>query len=366
MLYRNYGKTGKDISTIGFGGMRFANPLNLEESSELVLYAHSQGINYFDTAPMYCDDRSEGIMGAALSQLPRESYYVSSKCSRPSANELQKSLEQSLERLQVETIDFFHIWHLMNPDDWQKRLQGGAVEAAIRAKEQGLIRHLVCSSHMQGDELSAVLDENIFEGVLLGYNVLNFPYRSAAVKLAGSKGLGVVTMNPLGGGLIPQNPERFSFLAEDNAGGVVEAALRFNVSNPYISSALVGFSNKDEIDQAVAAMEKFTPDSEQRQSRIKQKIEAAFNDLCTGCGYCLPCPVDIPIPKYLDAYNQILLKQGERDAALDRLKWHWNLTGGKSKECIQCSLCEERCTQHLPIQQRLADLPVRKKELSSP
>ncbi|PLX92261.1 MAG: aldo/keto reductase [Desulfuromonas sp.] len=359
MIYKTYGATGKTISAIGFGGMRFANPQDREESDALVRYAHSKGINYFDTAPLYCDDQSEEIMGCALSQLPRDSYYISSKCSKHSADELRQSLERSLQRLQVESIDFFHVWHLMNPEDWQGRLAGGAIEAAIRAREEGLIKHLVCSSHMQGDDISAVLAENIFAGVLLGYNVLNFPYRSSAVESAGNAGLGVVSMNPLGGGLIPQNPQRFAFLADHYATDVVTAALRFNVSNPHITSALVGFSNSEEVDLAVTAMENFSPDSVQHQEELKKEIEASFDELCTGCGYCLPCPVDIPIPKYLDAYNQILLKNGDPQAALDRLKWHWNLTGAKSRDCTRCGACEERCTQHLPIIQRLTDLPVR-------
>lgn len=362
MFYKDYGKTGKEISVIGFGGMRFSNPEDRKECADLILYAHSRGVNYFDTAPVYCDDLSEEIMGVALSQLPRNSYYVSSKSGHHSADELRKSLERSLKRLRVDHIDFFHIWHLMNPSDWQQRLEGGAVHAAIKAKEEGLIKHLVCSSHMQGDELSSVLDEDIFEGVLLGYNVLNFPYRSAAVELAGAKKLGVITMNPLGGGLIPQNPERFSFLAESGDGNVVKAALRFNIANRHVTSALVGFSNIKEIDQALTAVDDCTPFSQQQEDLIKGKIVASFNDLCTGCGYCLPCPVDIPIPKYLDAYNMILLNHGNRKSALDRLKWHWNLTGENAGECTQCGLCEDRCTQHLPIRERLADLPVREKK----
>lgn len=365
MLTKSYGKTGKEVSIIGFGGMRFSNPKDLQESADLILYAHSKGINYFDTAPVYCEDRSEEIMGTALSQLPRDSYHISTKCSRHTAEELREHLERSLDRLKVESIDFFHIWHLINPADWQGRLKGGAVEEAIRAKEEGLIRHLVCSSHMQGDELVPVLDKGIFEGVLLGYNVLNFPYRSAAVELAGKQNLGVVTMNPLGGGLIPQNQERFAFLCDDRAQDVVSAALRFNVSNPHVTSALVGFSNMSEVDQAVAAVKDIEPIAPKQLAAIKEEIEASFNELCTGCGYCLPCPVDIPIPKYLDAYNHILLKHGDRKAALDRLKWHWNFTGEKAKDCIKCGQCEERCTQHLPIMQRLADLPIRTPEKSS-
>lgn len=358
MLTRAYGRTGEKVSVIGFGGMRFADPGDLQQCCDLILYAHSRGINYFDTAPLYCDDQSEAIMGNALAQLPRSSYYVTSKSSKHSGEELRCELERSLERLRVDCIDFYHIWHLMNPEDWQQRLQGGAVEAAIKAREEGLIRHLVFSSHMRGDEISLVLAEDIFAGVLLGYNVLNFPFRTAAVEAAGKKQLGVVTMNPLGGGLIPQNPERFAFLTQGGQ-NLVSAALGFNLSHPSITSALVGFANRGEVDLAVAAVSGFQPIDAEQLHAIEASLEDSFDGLCTGCGYCLPCPVDIPIPQYLDAYNQIILSQGKRKAALDRLKWHWGLTGAKARDCTQCGACEDRCTQHLPIIERLAELPVR-------
>jgi hypothetical protein len=356
MLYRTFGKTGKDISLISFGGMRFPNHQDLDGSAELLLHAHSQGINYFDTAPVYCADRSEDIFGHALSQLPRESFYLSSKSGRAKGSDFRKSLERSLERLKTDRIDFFYVWHLMNPADWESRKQEGAIEAALKAKEEGLIGHLCCSSHMEGEGLAKVLKENLFEGVLLGYNALNFPYRRAAVEQAGRQGIGVVTMNPLGGGLIPQNPERFSFLKTDESDSVVSAALRFNLSHPDITTALVGFATLDEVDQAVAALDNFTPENQDYLQLLTPNIEKEFDQLCTGCGYCLPCPVDIPIPKFMDVYNQVILTHGEPDAAMNRFRMHWGLTADQAKACTLCGACEERCTQHLPIIERLKAL----------
>ncbi len=357
MIYRPFGSTGKDVSAISFGGMRFPTPQNLQESSDLILYAHSRGISYFDTAPIYCGDRSEDIFGHALSQLPRDSFTVSTKGSRAKGDDLRKTLERSLKRLNVDQVDFFYIWHLMNLEDWEKRKQLGAVEAALKAKEEGLIGHLLCSSHMEGEGIAKVLQEGIFEGVLLGYNAINFPYRHHAVEQAGQQNLGVVTMNPLGGGLIPQNAERFAFLKSETADDVVSAALQFNLSHPSISTVLVGFENRQEVDQAVLAAENFVPVSQKQQQHVEIHLKTAFADLCTGCGYCLPCPVDIPIPKYLDSYNQLILTDGDRQAVLNRYRMHWNITPQQAKECIACGDCEERCTQHLPIIQRLAELP---------
>lgn len=66
MMYKPYGKTGKNVSVIGFGGMRFPSPQDIDANADLLLYAYNKGINYFDTAPYYCDDRSEESFGAAI------------------------------------------------------------------------------------------------------------------------------------------------------------------------------------------------------------------------------------------------------------------------------------------------------------
>ncbi len=356
MFYRPFGQTGIDISAVSFGGMRFPEPEDIDKSAALIHYAHSKGINNFDTAPFYCNDRSEEIFGHALQSLPRDSFYISSKCGRPDAAELRRSLEQSLTRLKVDKIDFFYIWHLMNPDDWQARLSGGAVAAALQAKEEGLIGHLLCSSHMEGDSLARVLAEDIFAGVLLGFNVLNAPYRQSAVELARQHDLGVLTMNPLGGGLIPQNPERFRFLAELHGSSLVAAALHFNLSTPGITSALVGMASEQDIDEALAAAQNFTPYTTTELEQVQANTLQAFDGLCTGCGYCLPCPAQVAIPKHMDSFNQLILADGNHQAVADRYRLHWRIPVENAADCIACGACEERCTQHLPIIERLKKL----------
>ena len=356
MLYRSFGQTGKKLSAISFGGMRFAQPQDLDSSAELLLHAYQHGINYFDTAPVYCNDRSEDIFGRALAQLPRDNVYISSKCSRKSGDELRMSLERSLTRLQLDKLDFYYIWCLMDDEDWQERKRGGAVAAAQQAQEEGLIDHLLCSSHMQGNGLAKVLNEGIFAGVLLGYNALNFPYRRAAVEQAEELNLGVITMNPLGGGIIPGNAERFAYLKNGPEDTIVNAALRFNLSHPAVTSALVGFSNQTEITEAVAAADTFRPSDPEEYQRLLAHNESAFAGLCTGCGYCLPCPVAIPIPKFMDVYNQKILSQQADEAVFNRFRWHWGLQADQAAHCTRCGLCEQRCTQRLPITERLAEL----------
>jgi uncharacterized protein len=358
MLYRLYGKTGKQISVLSAGTMRFKTPMTprgMEESAEILLHAHAKGVNYFDTAPFYCDDKSEEITGLAVRQMKPGTFYVSTKSQAANGDELRRMLERSLTRIGVPRIHFFHIWCLIRPEEWTERKKGGAVAAALRAKEEGLIEHLVFSTHMTGEETARVITEGVFEGVTLGYSAINFPYRRRGVEAAGAAGLGVVTMNPLGGGLIPRHAKRFDFIRGPNDPDVVTAALRFNLSHPAITSALVGFGSRDEVDGAVRALDGFTPYDAAFVDSIKRHIEDRFNGLCTGCGYCLPCPQGVPIPKYMDAYNMMLLGDGRNDLLM-RLKWHWDIPAAGAGECNACGHCETACTQSLPIIERLAEI----------
>lgn len=355
MRCKPYGKTGKDVSVIGFGGMRFVDPDDIDANASLVLGAYRKGINYFDTAPSYCAGKSEVIMGAAMRQMTPGTFYVSTKSACPNGSDLRAELEQSLRRLGVERIDFFHIWYVVTMDEWRQRQKGGAVTAALKAREEGLIGHLAISSHLPGDELATVLAEEPFEGVTLGYCAINFPYRARALEAAEKLGIGVVTMNPLSGGLIPRNAERFAFLRGPDDPSVVAAALRFNVSHPAITCALVGFTETREVDEAVSAVENFEPYDQQRIDAIRSDVIESFNDLCTGCGYCLPCPEGIDIPRMMDVYNWMMLRS-DRQTVMGRMGGHWHLSAKDAEACTGCGECEERCTQQLPIRERMKEI----------
>ncbi len=354
MWYKPYGSTGKQVSVIGFGGMRFPKPDDLDAMAEVVLHAHQRGINYFDTAPHYCNDKSEAIMGRAFRAMPRDSFYCSSKCGSARGDEFRQSLERSLDRLGVNTIDFFHVWCLLKPEQLAQRVAGGAIGAALRAREEGLIRHVVVSAHLDGPNIQRVLEAGYFEGITLGYNVLNFPFRAQGLAAAEKLHLGVATMNPLGGGMIPKQADRLSFLKGPNDKNVVEAAIRFNVSHSAVTLALVGMGSKEEVDAAVDAVKDFQPYTAEHIEKIKAHISKEFDGFCTGCGYCMPCPANLSIPQLMDAYNQkILSGNGDGKAVANRLKWQWGLSPELAADCLQCGKCEEACTQHLNIRERL-------------
>ena len=112
MIYKAYGKTGKKISVIGFGGMRFlkdGEKYDLDKCAAVVQKASELGVNYFDTAPYYNDDVSEIIFGRAFKEMPKP-FYVSTKSAETDGGKLRTQLETSLKRFNLPRIHFFHIW----------------------------------------------------------------------------------------------------------------------------------------------------------------------------------------------------------------------------------------------------------------
>jgi len=352
MIYREYGQTGMKISVISAGNMRHQNPEDIETSAETILRAYELGVNYFDTAPHYCNDRSEDILGYAVKQMKPGTFYVSTKCMEVDGKKLRESIERSRDRIGVDAIDIFYIWCVRSKADWEKRKSGGAVDAALQAKEDGLIKHLALSSHMTYGEADEVIDEGIFEGILLGYNVINFPMRNHCLKKASDAGMGVVTMNPLSGGVIPQNAERFDFLRGPNDPDVISAAIRFIISQPAVTSALVGFRCAEDVEPVIRTLQNFKAYSADYIQALGEKVKNHFDGLCTGCGYCLPCPVGIPIPYFMDVYNHKIICGGDK-ILMERMKYHWEIHPSTAATCTACGQCEEKCTQHLPIIERM-------------
>ncbi len=361
MYYKQYGNTSMKVSAVGMGTMRYdeedirAN--RLEKCAEVVLYAHEKGINYFDTAPLYCDDKSEIVTGMALSQLPRDSYYVASKVNLSTLNNdtsrdaFRRRLEESLTRLKVDYLDFYHLWCVLNLDMFEAQCDAlyGFFE---EAKSEGLIRNIVFSSHMQGDDLSTAVATDRFKGMLIGYNALNYRFRQSGIEAAHARGMGVVVMNPLGGGLIPRNPQMFQYLTEGTDLTVAQAALRFVASHQEITVALAGCTKKEHVDDACRAVENLQEKPARQIVAEYENRGVALNDLCTGCGYCKKCPKGIDIPKYMDSYNEKILG----NSAKARLENHWRVPVAAAGDCIGCKTCERLCTQHLPIVERLREI----------
>ncbi|MEI8244140.1 MAG: aldo/keto reductase [bacterium] len=356
MLYKLYGSTGLSVSALGFGGMRFENQEDVDGCAALVKACFDAGITYFDTAIGY--GKSEELMGVAFKEMSRtralRPFYVATKTFSATADDVRRDCETSLKRLQVEAIDFYHVWCVLSPEAWRERKAKGVLQAFEKLQSEGLVRHICVSSHMRGREIAEMLADYPFAGVLLGYSAMNFGFREAALDEAHQRGRAVVAMNPLGGGLIPQHPERFGFVRTRPDETVTEGALRLLFNDPRVTVALVGLSNQKQLQEALAAVNGFQPIPPERVATVRHELRASFDSLCTGCGYCDSCPQGLPVPKLMDAFNQFALS-GKPESMAQRMNWHWGMlrSGHHLDDCTACGQCERACTQKLPIIARL-------------
>jgi predicted aldo/keto reductase-like oxidoreductase len=187
---------------------------------------------------------------------------------------------------------------------------------------------------------------------------MNFAYRDVGLAAAAAKfNRGVVVMNPLGGGLIPQNPKLFEFVRTQEDETVVQAALRFLINDSRINVALIGFTKQQHLDEAITAVEGYKPIAPETIKKIRGSLEESFDQLCTGCQYCDKCPEGISVPRMMDVYNHKVLGNKSIDA-INRLRWHWgiDLENNYLDKCTKCGICEDACTQRLPIRQRLEEI----------
>lgn len=360
MIYRPYGNTGSMVSAIGFGGMRFAQIEDKDACIQLIHRAYGAGINYFDTAPGYFGGKSEERFGEAFQDMLKTKnehpFFVSTKSNKADPEDIRRDLEASLRRLQLDYVDFFHMWWVVRPEWYYDRKAKGALKEMEKMRDEGLIRHIVLSSHMSGSECREVLVDYPFEGVLLGYSAMNFPFRDDALNAAAETDRGVVVMNPLGGGIIPAHTDRFRFLKTHADESVVQAAIRFLLNDTRITTVLVGMAEPEHVDEAVGAATNFQPISPKKYKQLRDAVCRNFNEMCTGCGYCLPCPAGLSIPKLMQSYNERLFSK-EDAQVINRMKWgHDIYETHRIDACTQCGLCEQRCTQKLPIRRRLRSI----------
>lgn len=338
MQYRSLGNTGMEVSAIGLGSAQIASSRN-EYAFQVVDRAIELGINYFDTARGYWD--SEMILGEALKGR-REDVYISSKTGAQTREDACQHLEESLERLQTDYLDNYHLHGLKMGEDLNTRLgPGGALEALVQAKEEGLIRHIGCTAHLSRTLVKA-LQQFDFEIILVPMNIVERDPLDELVPLCLSKGVGVTIMKPVATGLVPAS-----------------LALKWLLNQP-ISCAVPGCTTIEEVEENadVGALENplLTPIEEMQVSGWAEQLE---NVRCRICRACEPCPVGIPIGETLgtDVTRSHYLTMGAE--AFAEFPWRperikndaerRKQTIAQIEACTECELCEMRCPAGLPV-----------------
>lgn len=368
MNYRKFGNTGEEISALGFGCMRFPELevegkkiVDLDKTDEMLAKAYEQGVNYFDTAPYYCNSNSEAALGHGVKAF-REKVLLSSKFPTEVAKkpgDFRRQLETTLKRLDTEYLDFYHFWGINKGSFDNIIMKQDLLKDAQLAKEEGLIRHISFSFHDAPEVIQYIIDTSESYGVpmesmLVQYNLLDRS-NEEMLTYAQSKGLGTVAMGPVGGGRLAAPTELYAKLTGEKSVPTYELAFKFVLGNPDLNCALSGMENLDMVMKNTALASGSTSFSEEEWKKLGDAIEQIkkFSELyCTGCKYCQPCPVGIEIPKIFNmfTYHNVY---GLTDHAKHMFKDYVE-KGGKLREaCVNCGMCESKCPQHLKIREEL-------------
>lgn len=317
------GSTGIEACRLGLGGIPLQR-ISEEEAIEVVCYALDKGIDFVDTARNY--STSEARIGKALKESGKE-VTVSSKSILRTADGIRKEIDKSLKELQIDYIDIYHCHSVATDEDYKRVIApDGALAGLIKAKEEGVIGHVGISSY-NVDVMEKAVDDNLFETIMVGFNIVEpIAYKSVIPK-AMKKKTGIFTMKPMAGGVI----------------GIPELALRWALSFPDLL-VITGMETKEQVDKNWAVHEGsfgFTDEEKQQIVSLNKQFE---NKFCHRCGYCEPCAVNIPIYKMLSIKNMVkiqgpqILTSPDFEDVLER-----------AKSCIQCGDCLIRCPYNLPI-----------------
>jgi predicted aldo/keto reductase-like oxidoreductase len=361
MLYRQLGRTGLKVSQLGFGAMRLpmvgegeAAKVDRDLAVPMILRAFEGGVNYIDTAVGYCNRDSQCAVGDALKAWgKRDQIVLSAKNHAGGGDEKAwwQNLEDSLSRLQVDHIDIYNL-HGINWKQYGEDIAAHRIPWMVKAKDQGLIRHICFSFHDNNEALIKLIDTGHFDVVTLQYNMLDRSLEKG-IAHARAQGLGVVVMGPVGGGRLGATSEVFAEMVP-GVKRVPELAMRFVLANPDVTVALSGMSTMAQVEENLAACSDPISLSDADHQAIEEhldKLKAMADLYCTGCRYCMPCSHEVKIADIFAQYN-VARVYGLWDVARDR---YANLVkkGVAVDACIECGECEPKCPQNIAIVDQL-------------
>jgi predicted aldo/keto reductase-like oxidoreductase len=360
---------------IGLGTARF--PINgpgdesgIESAVALVLKALDLGVNYIDTSHIYSGGMAQTVLKHAFARTNRP-YSVTLKVQYgldKTADDALRRAETSLASMGLSKAAFFVLWSVKSYAEFETIMRrGGLYEAAIKLKDSDIIEHICVSSHAPVDDTIRIIESGAFEGITISYSLLNAIAMQPILEAAQAHNVGVAVMNPLAGGIIPQNRTFFSYACNERETNPVQAALRYITAQPAIRIILSGCTSVKELEEnisIVVAADAETPTD--RITRVNERI-LQLRGFCTGCRYCDACPQGIPIPSVMQSRNVLLFEPppdyNRKDrkilssiALFRKLYFDFGLDMGQIEDnCIRCGKCEKECTQHLHICEAVSD-----------
>ncbi|MGI6238018.1 MAG: aldo/keto reductase [Christensenellales bacterium] len=309
-----FGKTERMVARTGFGCLPIQR-VDFDAARAMLRRAYEAGINLFDTARAYSD--SEEKLGYALHDV-RSEIIIATKTGARTGAELEAQLETSLKNLKTDYID---IYQFHNPSFLpQPGGDDGLYDAALRAKAAGKIRHIGITNHSIELAFQAV-ESGLYETLQFPFNHLSTKREIELVERCAQADIGFLCMKGMSGGLVTNAKLPFSFIRQ------------YEIALP-----IWGVQRMEELEEFIEYEKNPPAITDELMREIEADRRALSGAFCRGCGYCLPCPVEIPIQN-ANRMRELLL----RSPAQNWLTHEWRAGMERIEDCTHCGLCETRC-----------------------
>jgi predicted aldo/keto reductase-like oxidoreductase len=284
MPTRNLGKTGYQVGIFSLGGQAaIEQPNNFDVAVPLIERALDLGVNYADTSARYggVEERwSEQYFGEVM-KTRRSEVFLATKSHDRTRDGSLKLLERSLELLKTDHIDLWQMHALSRPEQVEQSFApGGAIEAFVEAKEQGIVRNLGISGHADPDVLIEAIERFPFDTVLLALNAADpyhLSFKEKLLPLAVEREMGIIGMKVPARGLIlsswtaPEDPE--SRYANTVPGTItMHEAMRY-VLSLQVSTVIVGCDDIAQLEENIEIARSFNPLSENQLAELERRAE---------------------------------------------------------------------------------------------
>lgn len=369
MLYKKWKKSGEELSILGFGAMRLPvvdgvdKNIDEEKAIPMVRSAIDKGVNYLDTAWPYHGGESEAFCAKVMKDGYREKVRIATKMPSweiETYDDMVRILDTQLKRLEVESIDYY-LLHTLTHDYWAKYNNLDYKKFLTDAKAAGKIKYAGFSYHDDKDLFKEIIDDFDWDFAQVQLNYLDEDYQAGmeGAKYAYEKGIDIIVMEPLRGGLLAVDPPdgiKSILDKSDKDWKPAEWALRYLWDKPEISMILSGMNTMEQMEENVttasgASADHLSDEDRNTVAAMKQFYLSKIRVNCTNCRYCLPCPVGVYIPELFWAYNHDAIFSDYGKAKF----WVTGFIkeGQRASDCIQCGACEEHCPQQIPIREHL-------------
>ena len=389
MTYRTNQGSGDKVSILGYGCMRWPmikdengkDIVDQEAVNRLVDYAIANGVNFFDSAPVYLQGQSEKATGIALSRYPRESYFISTKLSNHRGEDHKKEdgiamYKNSLKAFQTDYLDYYLLHNIKNIEAFNKRFKdNGLLDFLLEERKAGRIRNLGFSFHgnKEGfDELIALHETYHWDFVLIQLNYLDWNHAGSKNTNASylqaeldKRGIPSLVMEPLLGGRLANVPDHIveRLKTRNPQGSIASWAFRFAGSQPGVLSVLSGMTYMEHLQDNIKTFSPLQSLTEEEFNFLEKTAEllSAYPTIpCNDCKYCMPCPYGLDIPAILLHYNKCvnvgLVASGKDDSNYAKARRAYLISYDRAvpdlrqaDRCIGCGKCTKHCPQNIKI-----------------